>query len=237
MKLKQTIRPILSSALLSPLLYVAFTPSVAYAESLSYNLACQDGSSALTTTEQPAKHQVVVRCKSGAMFTYMNNESEARSKVTGKCPDGENVGTKLAAPNEANKTMTFYCVKGSGEHVSRTNHMPQLTSKEITPPAGTGSDCGGVDTAIIKCDSTGTGLESNAVWKLLIIAINILSAGVGILAVGGIIYASILYTTAEDKQDQINKAKDIIQNVVIGLVAYALMWAGLNFLIPGGLFS
>jgi len=102
-----------------------------------------------------------------------------------------------------------------------------------------GNDCGGVKTAIIKCDqnNSGSNVENNGIWGLLLIAINIMTAGVGVLAVGGIVYGAILYTTAEDKADQVKKAIDIITNVVIGLVAFALMWAGLNFLIPGGVFS
>jgi len=103
----------------------------------------------------------------------------------------------------------------------------------------TGNDCGGVDTSIIKCDATNTGnkIENNGIWALLLIAINVMTAGVGVLAVGGIVYGSILYTTAEDKADQVNQAINIIRNVIIGLVAFALMWAVLNFIIPGGVFS
>lgn len=103
----------------------------------------------------------------------------------------------------------------------------------------TGDDCGGVETAIIKCNQNndGTDVENNGIWGLLLIAINIMTAGVGVLAVGGIVYAAILYTTAEDKADQVKKSTDIITNVVIGLVAFALMYAGLNFLIPGGVFT
>jgi len=102
-----------------------------------------------------------------------------------------------------------------------------------------GSGCGGVDTAIIKCDAdnSGTSTDNNGVWALLMIVVNILTAGVGIVAVGGIVYGAILYTTAEDKADQVKKATDIITNVVIGLIAFALMWAGLNFIVPGGVFS
>jgi hypothetical protein len=101
-----------------------------------------------------------------------------------------------------------------------------------------GNTCGGVPTSVIKCNADNSGdLSKNGVWALLIIVINIMSAGVGVLAVGGIVYGSILYTTAEDKADQVKKATDIITNVVIGLVAFALMWAGLNFIIPGGIFS
>lgn len=101
-----------------------------------------------------------------------------------------------------------------------------------------GDDCGGVETAIIKCDAQNSGdVSDNGIWALLLIAINIMTAGVGVLAVAGIVYGSIMYTTAEDKADQVKKATDIITNVVIGLVVFALMWAGLNFLIPGGVFA
>lgn len=101
-----------------------------------------------------------------------------------------------------------------------------------------GDDCGGVETAFIKCSATNSGdTEDNGIWALLLIALNIMTAGVGILAVGGIVYGSILYTTAEDKADQVKKATDIITNVVIGLVLFALMWAGLNFIVPGGVFQ
>lgn len=101
-----------------------------------------------------------------------------------------------------------------------------------------GNDCGGVKTAIVKCDADNSGdLNKNGIWALLLIVINVMTAGVGVLAVAGIVYGSILYTTAEDKADQVNKAVDIIRNVIIGLIAFALMWALLNFIIPGGVFS
>ncbi len=64
-----------------------------------------------------------------------------------------------------------------------------------------------------------------------------MTAGIGILAVGGILYASILYASASDNMEQTKKAKDIIKQVVIGIIAYAAMYLFLNFLIPGGIFS
>ena len=81
------------------------------------------------------------------------------------------------------------------------------------------------------------GVENTGVWSILLTAINIITAGVGIAAVGGIIYGSILYTSAGGSQEQVKKAMGIITNVVIGVVAYALMFSGLNFIIPGGLFA
>ena len=113
-----------------------------------------------------------------------------------------------------------------------------LTTASLATPAYA-AKCGGVDTAFISCDEDNSGkkVENNAVWGLLLMVVNILTAGVGIVAVAGIVYGSILYTTAEDKADQVKKATDIITNVVIGLVLFALMWSGLNFIVPGGVFQ
>ena len=92
-------------------------------------------------------------------------------------------------------------------------------------PTKTTQCCGNTSTAIIGCaqDNKGKDIKDNGVWGFLIIALNIITAGVGVLAVGGIVYGAILYTTAEDKADQVKKAQDMIQNVVIGLIAFALM--------------
>jgi len=131
-----------------------------------------------------------------------------------------------------------------------------------TPPmtASAASKCGGVDTSIISCTETGGGtckdgtvvkkdqpcadkstpvatLETTGVWGLLLLVINILTGGIGVLAVAGIVYGSILYTSAGDSSEKVSKAREVIRNVVIGILAYALMYAVLNFIIPGGLFT
>jgi hypothetical protein len=79
-------------------------------------------------------------------------------------------------------------------------------------------------------------VDQTGLWGLLLLAINILTAGVGVAAVGGIVYGSILYTTAGGSPEGVKKAREIITNVIIGIVAYALMYSLLNFIIPGGLF-
>lgn len=109
----------------------------------------------------------------------------------------------------------------------------------MVPTPTSAESCGGVQTAIIHCDQTGKGsdVSNTGVWGVLLLAINILTAGVGIAAVGGIIYGAIMYTSAGGSPEQVKKAMTIITNVVIGVVAYALMFSVLNFLIPGGLFN
>ncbi|MFZ1301904.1 MAG: hypothetical protein WAQ27_05020 [Candidatus Microsaccharimonas sp.] len=96
-----------------------------------------------------------------------------------------------------------------------------------------------VDTALIDCSNVNTdadGVENTGVWSILLTIINILTAGVGVIALGGIVYGSILYTSAGGNQEQVKKAMGIFSNVVIGVVAFAGMWALLNFIIPGGVF-
>ena len=99
--------------------------------------------------------------------------------------------------------------------------------------------CGGATTSIIGCtqDNTGTDIKNSGIWGILMTAINILSVGVGIAAVGGIVYGAILYTTAGGSMEETKIAKKLILNVVFGIVTYALMFSFLNFIIPGGLFS
>jgi hypothetical protein len=96
-----------------------------------------------------------------------------------------------------------------------------------------------VDTAIIKCSNVkedSNDIKNTGLWSILLLAINILTAGVGVVALGGVVYGSILYTSAGGNQEQVKKAMGIFANVVIGVIAFAGMWALLNFLVPGGVF-
>ena len=86
-------------------------------------------------------------------------------------------------------------------------------------------------------EALGGDVKNSGAWGLLVMAIQIMTAGVGVLAVGGIVYGAVLYVSAADSAEQVKKARTIITNVIIGLIAYGLMYALLNYLIPGGLFS
>jgi protein-tyrosine phosphatase len=81
------------------------------------------------------------------------------------------------------------------------------------------------------------GSSSNGVWEIILLIINVLTAGVGVLAVGGIVYGAILYASAGDNTGQVQKAKEILRNVIIGIVAFLGMYAFVQFLIPGGVFN
>jgi len=101
----------------------------------------------------------------------------------------------------------------------------------IFVPSAWAASCGGQETSYLSCGSV------DAIWTIILTIITVLTAGVGILAVGGIAYGAFLYTTSGDNSAQTSKAREIIRNVIIGLVAFAAMYAFLQFIIPGGVFN
>lgn len=101
------------------------------------------------------------------------------------------------------------------------------------------ADCGGVQTSIVNCPQGGDSKDpsQSGVWGILLIVINIMVAAVGVAALAGIIYGAILYTSAGGNMEQTKKGMKIIGNVVIGIIAFTVMYGLLNFLIPGGVFN
>ena len=100
------------------------------------------------------------------------------------------------------------------------------------------AECGSVDTALINCSQTGGGgVENSGLWGILLIVINVMTAGVGVLALAGIVYGAVLYTSAGGSPEQIKKARTIFTNVVIGVLAFAGMYTLLQFIVPGGVFN
>ena len=97
---------------------------------------------------------------------------------------------------------------------------------------GTGNSCGGVNTSIINCDNDSS--NGGGIFGILLIILNVLTFGIGIAGTLGIVIAGVMYLTARDNEAQVVKAKNMLLNVVIGLAAYALLWAFLQWIIPGG---
>lgn len=93
--------------------------------------------------------------------------------------------------------------------------------------------CGGVNTAIISCSSG----DHNALFDVLGIGLQIITYGVGSAAVIGVIIAAYQYITARDNPQKVAVAKNRLLQIIIGLVIWVMIWAILQFLLPGGLFA
>ena len=76
-------------------------------------------------------------------------------------------------------------------------------------------------------DNDGSGIKC-----ILNTVVDIMTVGVGILGVLGIIIVGIQYLTAADNEAQTTKAKRRLFEIVIGLVAYVLIYAILKWLLP-----
>lgn len=96
------------------------------------------------------------------------------------------------------------------------------------------SKCGGTDTILISCDENSDGREQ--VCHVMNLIVEIMSIGIGILAVIGIIITGIQYLTAGSNEEKARKSKRRMYELVIGLVLYAALATVIVWLNPGGLF-
>ncbi|MFZ1360800.1 MAG: hypothetical protein WAS27_02125 [Candidatus Saccharimonadales bacterium] len=100
------------------------------------------------------------------------------------------------------------------------------------PSLALAAKCGGTETEFISCgDDAGLG----AIGTIIKGAIIGVTALIGVVAVGGLAYAAVLYSSARDNKAQVEQAITIIRNVVIGLVLYGFSVAIVNWLVPGGI--
>lgn len=91
------------------------------------------------------------------------------------------------------------------------------------------ASCGGIETSLISCDEGGSG----SIYHILSLVVDILSIGIGIVAVIGIIVAGIQYLTSRGEPANATKAKHRLLGIAIGVLCYAVLWAGLRWLLPG----
>ena len=128
--------------------------------------------------------------------------------ATGKCNDGTD-------PKEAD------CPKVPGTNTCAT--------------IGRVSDrCGEARVNIIVCGEDGGNVALNNVLKIVVM---VLSITVGVAAVGGLAWAAVLYSKAEDNEGNVTEAKTLIRNIVIGLLAYVFLIALINWLVPGAVIT
>ena len=80
-------------------------------------------------------------------------------------------------------------------------------------------------------------LANNPVITYLKLAINTLSAGVGVIVIAMIILGGIQYSVARDNSTAVSAAKKRITNAIIAMILYMLIFAFLQWLIPGGVFG
>lgn len=127
----------------------------------------------------------------------------------------------------------FPCDNMSGAQKAACEAGKQNGTAQANQMAKQSGDCGGAKTNIVSCQGSGAA----AIGDVLKQAIIVLTAIIGVVATGGIVYAAILYASAQDNASQVSKAKTIMVDVAIGLFLYGFMVAIINWLVPGGIIS
>ena len=171
------------------------------------------GAGVVTTTPAAADNETTITCIDGTQVSYQ-------------------VGGDAEAACEGHSGYTTECNDGTRQPGDPTNGCKYHGG--VKDSAGTGPTC---KTSILPSTLCDGNSNSGGVWGILLFVLNVLTAGVGIAAVGGFVMVAIMYTTGGDSPERIKKAKDMIVNIVIGLIAFGLMYALLQFIIPGGVFS
>ena len=110
----------------------------------------------------------------------------------------------------------------------------------LVAPKVLAAECGngGVETSILGENGCAEGTDDgSAIFSVLNIVLQVLTYGVGIAGTFAIVIVGIQYMTAKDNAGQMAAAKTRLIAIVIGLAAYAVMWAFLQWLLPGGIFG
>ena len=103
-----------------------------------------------------------------------------------------------------------------------------------TVSAADPASCNGTPTSIdFKCSD----YDTDGISAILMYVINIMGIGVGIAVVIGIVLGGIKYAGSDGDEGQAKEGREIITNSIIGLFLFIFLYAGTQFLIPGGIFN
>lgn len=110
----------------------------------------------------------------------------------------------------------------------RTSVLGHSVCDKDNKEVSTGETADGVNYFNCSCDGEG----GERVINIVNTVINIMTVGVGILGVVGISVVGVQYLTAGGSEEKTRKAKRRMLEIVIGLVAYVLIYAILKWLMP-----
>ena len=79
--------------------------------------------------------------------------------------------------------------------------------------------------------------DGAAIYSLLAASIRVLTIGVGILAVIGIMIVGVCYLKAAGDPAKHNKARSRLINIGIGIMVYIVLFGLAEFLLPGGVIN
>lgn len=183
---------------------------------------------AAQTQEQAEKCKAEYDGKQLTETQYKNRykKSDCRASQGGNCI-AESVGNGSAV------YFNIKCSNKAGQPPGGEDDEPGTITPPTPSPTKKAEGCADIKTSIIKCDNTG----GDPIISILLQVINFLAVGVGIAVVGGIIWGGMLYASSNGDSSKTKQGISVIVNAVIGLLLFIFMYALINYLVPGGLFT
>ncbi len=94
----------------------------------------------------------------------------------------------------------------------------------VTTPVFAAEGLSEEDCAILNCNQS--------IEDILTLVVDIMTIGIGILGVVGITIVGIQYLTAGGSEEKTRKAKRRMFEIIIGLIAYVVIYTFLRWLLP-----
>lgn len=181
------------------------------------------------------------------------NANECMSQYNGRSLGSSDEQAKVQAEMQANGCAEFCSITSErvGGVTTRT-----VSCSPCDPSSADAEECEKLherftpgNPGSVECDEPGNcaketmfawcgnKTEGVGVQCLINDVLAFLSVGVGIAVVAGVIIGGITYSTSQGNPAQVQKGITIIANSAIGLVMYLLLWAIIQWLIPGGVFQ
>lgn len=83
----------------------------------------------------------------------------------------------------------------------------------------------------------GSEIKTNPIFIYITAILKVVAGLAGLACLGGFVWGTIMYMTARANAGQTEKARMVMLNSIIGLLLFIFMFAILQFLVPGGIFT
>jgi len=135
-------------------------------------------------------------------------------------------------PGSGQSTGSGNCIGSENQPCGNTTGQSPTSSDPTSTPKTTTSS-----SVIADCTDTQQCLTQSPIVHDINLIINFLSAGVAIIVIGTVILGGVQYSMAGDKPDAVSAARKRIANGLMSFAVFLLIFAFLQWLIPGGIFG
>lgn len=160
-----------------------------------------------------------------------SNKPTTTNKPTTNTKPATNTNSNTSNQSTTNTKPANTNSNSNTSNQSTTNTNSNTSGQSPTTTNEEKKSCGGVETILLGCDENGEG----SVKHIALAILDIMTIGIGILGVVGIMVVGVQYMTAAGDVTKTTKAKQRMVQIIIGLAVYAVLWTLAQWLLPGGL--